>query len=226
MKNRDTDKARNNESTHSDGDRKPGRRRLLGALGLGGTAAFLPPFWHKPVVKGLILPAHAETSPPPGSLSFSDPCSVSLSFRPLGIGVAGCPGNEWTIIAADISGSVVGDGDLSGIEINIVSELNGFLDTPIETTVFTDAGGNYQIVHDHSTCTDAENCESNFPSGGEVLVTATSPDPRLTDQASCPAEFDCEDVSTATGSLAESGDRSTSTFYVEMTPVDPAGPKV
>lgn len=42
---------------------KPGRRRLLKALVIGGTAAaVLPEKWVKPVVDTVIVPAHAQGS--------------------------------------------------------------------------------------------------------------------------------------------------------------------
>lgn len=44
----------------------PRRRRLLGALTVGGgvlTARILPDHWIRPVVDSVLLPAHAQTSP-------------------------------------------------------------------------------------------------------------------------------------------------------------------
>jgi len=49
----------------------PSRREALKKIAMGGTIAFgasaLPPRWTKPIVDKVLVPAHAQTSPPPGN---------------------------------------------------------------------------------------------------------------------------------------------------------------
>ena len=228
-----------NNPPESDNDSAPDapktqrRRRLLNILGISGSAAFVPAFWSKPVVKSLILPAHAQTSPPePSPVSFSDPCSVTLQFTPGQVGLYGCTGGQFTNVIPTVTGTVVGEGDLSGITINIETILTGGSvgPQPINGTTTTDGGGNYSLTLDglpppsgvggpHIICT--QDCDGNFPSGGGVQATASSPDPRLAGQAVCSTTFTCEDIDTSNGSVAERSDGS-SEFYVQLQPVEPS----
>lgn len=239
MKKRKTEGVRTSNQDRPEGIEKAPRRRLLAALGLGGSAAFLPPLWHKPMVQGLILPAHAQTSPtgpvgPTGSLT--DPCMVQLVFELLPIGVnLGCTGNVTTQIIPIVTGSVLGTGNLSGIQINVQSVLSSAIGgtTLVTGTTTTDGGGNYQITLDgfqtttqantggpHLRCSGDGDCQT----GGTVVVTVTSPD--IPGTAPCQASFDCEDIENPAGSMAENGsNRSSNRFYVEMEPVDESGRK-
>jgi len=217
---------RNEAKRH--GDRETSRRRLLTALGIGGSAAFLPQGWQKPVVKSLVLPAHAQTSPPTEEFSFTDPCSVSLSFE---AGPVGPPNVE---ITPTVGGLVIGDGDLGGIRIEFESRLtmNGVpLDPQFVVTGFTetDSQGNYLIVLNRNGTTgphlifDPDSCDDSYPDGVEVM--ASSPDPRLPGTATCTASFTCEDIDVfGNGSIQESGNRTSSNFFVELKPVDPFDP--
>jgi hypothetical protein len=49
----------------------PSHRKALKKIALGGTiaagASALPPQWVKPIVDKVVVPAHAQTSPPPGT---------------------------------------------------------------------------------------------------------------------------------------------------------------
>lgn len=219
------------------------RRRLLAVLGLSGSAAFIPPFWHKPIVKGLVLPAHAQTSPADGgsSRSLSDPCDVELVFEFLPIGVnLGCTNNITTQVIPVVSGSVIGDGDLSGISIIIESQLSGAAGGTqnISGITTTDGSGNYQLTLDgnhtpppgespngpHFVCAGDGDCESDFPMGGTVFVTASSPE--IPGAGNCSASFDCEDINDPVGSLTERGtDQTSNRFFVEMQPIDAPGKK-
>lgn len=230
MKKRKSEDAHTPKQDHSDNTKVAGRRRLLTALGLGGSTAFLPPLWHKPVVQGLILPAHAQTSSP----VLFDPCSVSLVFEAGQVGIGGCTGGQFTSVIPIVSGSVVGQGSLSGIDIDIESVLTGgnLPDQTVNVSTTTDGSGNYQVTIDgfqtsdgpHIVCT--QDCDTNFPMGGTVAVTVTSSDPRLPGTTNCSDSFDCEDISNPMGSLGEQDDdRAPNRFYVEMTPVDQTGRK-
>lgn len=209
-------KQRTERDAHEGGDnrgirrqqqtRQAARRRVLGILGAGGSVALLPEAWHKPFVRSLVLPAHAQTSPAGGepgpgqTLSFSDPCGVSLSFEPIQVGVGGCTGGQATSVIPTVSGAVIGDGDLSGIVLDVESVLTGgnLPDQSIGDSVTTDADGNYQIVMDgfqafgpHIVCT--QDCATNFPTGATVQVTVTSTDSRLAgQQAVCMTGFACD----------------------------------
>ena len=50
-------------------ERVPSRRKALKKIAIGGTiaagASGLPPRWTKPIVDKVLVPAHAQTSPPP-----------------------------------------------------------------------------------------------------------------------------------------------------------------
>lgn len=67
------------EKQNNPQQRHPSRRKLLKAMGLGGAAVggskLLPDPWTRPLVKSVVLPAHAQTSPAP-LVSFSS-CSLS-----------------------------------------------------------------------------------------------------------------------------------------------------
>ena len=44
-----------------------GRRRLIKALGISGGAAFLGTKWSKPIIDKVVVPLHAQATPPPPS---------------------------------------------------------------------------------------------------------------------------------------------------------------
>ena len=55
----------------------PSRRKALKKIAIGGTiavgASSLPPQWTKPIVDKILVPAHAQTSPPPGTTAAPTP---------------------------------------------------------------------------------------------------------------------------------------------------------
>ena len=60
------------------------RRKALKAIGVGGVlAGTIPASWTKPVVKSVILPAHAQTSPAPPApdCSSSGPCTSGMNVN-------------------------------------------------------------------------------------------------------------------------------------------------
>jgi len=178
------------------------RRAIIGCMGV---AAFLPERWTAPVVQSVVLPAHAQTSPGGGDSGIAfDSCSVSLAFTPGQVGIGGCTGGQFTNVIPTVSGAVAGDGDLSGININIESVLmvNSFPQT-INGSTTTDGSGNYSLELDglappdgvggpHIVCT--QDCATTFLSGGLVEVTTSSDDPRVLDSAACNATFVCGDL--------------------------------
>jgi hypothetical protein len=228
----DRQQGKKTESVPTDNDKQAGsgRRRLLATLGLGGSAAFLPTIWHKPIVQSLVLPAHAQTSPPLVTFGLTDPCQISLSFT------CGATGPLNVEIAPTVGGVIVGQGNKSGITMNVSSilTLNGSPFTfPQEISGFTttDSNGNYLIILDRNGTTgphvsfDPVNCDGTYPNG--VLVTVSSNDPRVPGTAQCSASFNCADLMDAcsVGSSTENGSQASNKFYVEMTPVDPTGRK-
>lgn len=182
------------------------RRRTI--MGFMGAAALLPERWTAPVVQAVVLPAHAQTSPvdtPPEEtgIMFAT-CSVALAFTAGQVGLGGCTGGQFTNVIPTVSGAVVGDGNVSGIDIDIESVLmvNGFPQT-INGSTTTDGGGNYTLELDglappdgvggpHLVCT--QDCGTTFPAGGLVQVTATSDDPQLAGISNCSASFVCDDL--------------------------------
>lgn len=182
------------------------RRRTI--MGFMGAAAFLPERWTAPVVQAVVLPAHAQTSPvdtPPEETGIMlGACSVALAFTPGQVGIGGCTGGQFTNIIPTVSGAVVGDGDVSGIDIDIESVLmvNGFPQT-INGSTTTDGGGNYVLELDglpppdgvggpHIVCT--QDCGTTFPEGGLVQVAVSSDDPQLAGTSNCSASFVCDDL--------------------------------
>ena len=49
----------------------PGRRKLIKALGVGGTGVLLSQEWAKPVVDSVVLPLHAQASPLPQTVTYN-----------------------------------------------------------------------------------------------------------------------------------------------------------
>lgn len=151
------------DSKMMSGTRKARRKILRGAAAGGGVAAglhALPEKWASPVVDSVVLPAHAATSPE----GLRDPCETQIipidteTFDILVIGV------------------VLGQGDLGGIQMDIVANNGG--DDRLDSTT-TDQNGEYQLQMG-----PFDACE-----GANVQVTVTSPDPRLAGQeANCTAE--------------------------------------
>ena len=58
---------------------EPGRRRLIRALGVGGTGVVISR-WVKPVVDSVVLPLHAEASPTCGGLPLGSPGEIVASM--------------------------------------------------------------------------------------------------------------------------------------------------
>lgn len=73
---------KNGEHTMSSENNSPARRRLLKAMGAAGGivagARTLPPTWTQPVVDGVLLPAHAQTSP--GECPVRCSLAISMNF--------------------------------------------------------------------------------------------------------------------------------------------------
>jgi hypothetical protein len=67
----DVDQTIDNKKDYQENDTEsvPSRREALKKIAIGGTIAFggaaLPPRWTKPIVDKVLVPAHAQTSPPP-----------------------------------------------------------------------------------------------------------------------------------------------------------------
>ncbi|MGA8261152.1 MAG: hypothetical protein WB783_13140 [Arenicellales bacterium] len=194
--------------TETSGESGTTRRRLLTTLGLGGSAIFLPAIWHKPIVRSLLLPAHAQTSPPEpptGEPPMFANCLLTLSFQasPFGLPFA-CTDGANTYVIPTVSGDITGSGDLSGIEIDIESTLIGAsTPTSISGTATTDSNGHYELelngyngdTGPHIVCTEDCGGDTYFPSGGTVNAVVTSTDSRLTGQESmCMDTFTCNDL--------------------------------
>lgn len=179
------------------------RRRTI--MGFMGAAAFLPERWTAPVVQVVVLPAHAQTSraePSPDEPVFSfENCSVSLTFELLQF----LP--DATNVIPTVSGTVTGDGDVSGIVVNIQSVLTldgveAAVPQTLNSTTTTDTNGDYQLVLDGLAppdgvdgphiITSVDMCDETFANG--VLVTVTSDDPRLPGQTECTASYTCADL--------------------------------
>jgi hypothetical protein len=136
-------------------------------------------------------------------LSFAS-CSVSLSFEAGVVGLGGCTGGQYTSVIPTVSGDITGNGDLSGIEIDIETTVaGGPTPQPISTTTTTDSSGHYSFelnglngdTGPHIICTQDCGGASYFPSGGTVQATVTSPDSHLSGQQSvCMASFTCNDL--------------------------------
>jgi hypothetical protein len=223
---RDDERSNQSKETHGVNKKERGRRRLLAALGIGGGyTALIPTGWREPVVKSIVLPAHAQTSIV-GSLD--DPCnSVALAFQIQGFGVGGCTGGQFSTITPTVTGSVtaMGGADPGGIPINVQSIFsangNEVPDDVREGSGVTNAAGNYSITlsgDPHGVC--VINCTDSYPTGGLVTVTVTSP--VLTGQSMCSAPFSCDDLPPPIGTGAENRSRDSESFYVELTPVDPS----
>lgn len=66
---------------------KHDRRRILRSIVIGGgIAATVPKTWVKPVVDSVILPSHAQVSPPPGpsgptTVNYSEDMAIPPDFR-------------------------------------------------------------------------------------------------------------------------------------------------
>ena len=58
---------------------EPGRRRLIRALGVGGTGVVISR-WVKPVVDSVVLPLHAQASPTCGGLPLGSPGKIVASM--------------------------------------------------------------------------------------------------------------------------------------------------
>lgn len=189
-------------------ERRVSQARRRTVIGFMGAAALLPERWTAPVVQAVVLPAHAQTSPvdtPPEETGIMfAACSVTLAFTPGQVGIGGCTGGQFTNVIPTVSGAVVGDGDLSGIAIDIESVLmvNGFPQT-VNGSTTTDGGGNYTLELDglappdgvggpHIVCT--QDCGTTFPVGGLVQATVTSDDPQLAGTSNCSASFVCDDL--------------------------------
>lgn len=66
------------------------RRKALKAIGVGGVlAGTIPAIWTRPVVKAIILPAHAQTSPPAPACGSGGPCSSGMNVNILTAVVTG-----------------------------------------------------------------------------------------------------------------------------------------
>lgn len=115
-------------------DRRRSRRTVLKSIVVGGGAVItsIPREWKSPVVKSVLLPAHAQTSPEvetPGccitagrycgqvesgpllaiDLSEDGSISVSIGTRGSGTGSVNCMGGEFTIeISGGLSPTVTG----------------------------------------------------------------------------------------------------------------------
>lgn len=182
------------------------RRRTI--LGVMGAAALIPEQWTAPIVQAVVLPAHAQTSPTssekepeePTLFSFEN-CSVSLTFELQGF----LP--DSTQVIPTIIGTVAGEGDLSGIVVNIESilTLNGSpasVPQTLNSPTTTDVNGDYLLVLDGFAPPDGvdgphiifnvSNCDMSFANG--VQVTVSSDDPRLPGQSVCTASYDCADL--------------------------------
>ena len=179
------------------------RRRTV--LGIVGTGILLPEQWNSPVVQSVILPAHAQMSPDMGdsTLSFED-CSVTLDLSEMSISTFFCGDGNVYNIAPTISGTVVGDGDVSGITLNIrtvmtadgapvaedIENLNGTVDTLGDGSYSLELNGlpASEVEGPHILCT----CEDGVTY--QVTATVTSDDPRLPGQAMCSQTFNCADL--------------------------------
>lgn len=146
--------------------------RLLAASGVATGSALTSNSWVRPVVESVLLPAHAQTSSDPkkpkkaapGSLE--DPCFLTVR----------CDGDS---VVAEVEGQVVGDGDLSGIQIVIAYELNG--GDPQTDGAVTDSDGRWGPETVTYTATS-----------GTITATVSSPVVEF-DPPTCSASFDCSE---------------------------------
>lgn len=174
---------------------KPARRRLLKVLASGSGAVVgmktLPAHWTQPVLDTVALPAHAQTSPEGLSLT----CSIDNIQSDNGF-----PATPTLVVT--VSGAVVGNGDPSGIQIDIEGVLTES-GTPAPETVenenvLTAADGTYgpvDLTFDEPCLVEIDE-ELEIALRDGVQVTTTSPDPRLDGEtAICTEVFTkCVDV--------------------------------
>lgn len=145
------------------------RRSALKTLALSGVAAgaTVNKSWVKPVVQSVILPAHAQTSSDfKGPLT--DPCSVDVI----------CESNG--TVTAEVSGQVVGAGNVGDITIEVVCKLGGTEKT--ETTT-TNSNGEWSASVNFGSPPDA----------GTVEVEATAPDLQFVGTTRCSGSYDCSE---------------------------------
>ena len=171
------------------------RRKALKTIGVGGVlAGSIPSSWTKPVVKSVILPAHAQTSQPEPECSSSGPCSSGMNV---------------SILAAVVTGGgalrVVGDVVMPAYGSN-PSCYPGTTDTTsmastsvlcevIDNGVVLDSGGRDSAGFDCSAGAGCLlSCSVLVGSGNNTLASGDCVTLRMTFNGTCV----CSDVATVT----------------------------
>ncbi|MCK5360195.1 MAG: twin-arginine translocation signal domain-containing protein [Gammaproteobacteria bacterium] len=116
------------------------RRKALKAIGAGGViAGTIPGSWTTPVVKSVLLPAHAQTSAP--ACSTSGPCQSGMSVNILSAVVVGS-GGLFVIGEAQIPGgnNPCWPDDSSSVVCEVIDE-----GAVLESRDNTSAGGNCSV---------------------------------------------------------------------------------
>ena len=166
------------------------RRKALKAIGASGVlAGTIPGSWTKPLVESVVLPAHAQTSPPSTTCTNSGPCTSGMNVNILAATLVG--GGDLLVVGdtpIPVSCIVAPPEENSSVLCEVI-DTGAVVGSDFRST----AGGD---------CTEAgataagcfTSCSLVVPSANHTLVRGDCVTLRLTYNGNCV----CSDVTTVT----------------------------